>query len=145
MDDARSARLCACVQMIVAIAEIGGFERKLRQPLVGKAHSLQPPEPRRVIGQAIFDHAPLRRHDLDKALQKPGVVMGEVLHFGHGEALAQRLHGDQQPVRRRPYKLRLYRSARRAFRSEEHTSELQSLMRISYAVFCLKKKNTYTD
>src|SRR3546814_12152290 len=27
------------------------------------------------------------------------------------------------------------------FRSEEHTSELQSLMRISYAVFCLKKKN----
>src|SRR3546814_8154453 len=32
-----------------------------------------------------------------------------------------------------------------AWRSEEHTSELQSLMRISYAVFCLKKKkkNTY--
>src|SRR3546814_4229316 len=28
------------------------------------------------------------------------------------------------------------------FRSEEHTSELQSLMRISYAVFCLKKKKT---
>src|SRR3546814_4971448 len=30
------------------------------------------------------------------------------------------------------------------FRSEEHTSELQSLMRISYAVFCLKKKKKYT-
>src|SRR3546814_2870587 len=30
--------------------------------------------------------------------------------------------------------------ALRGFRSEEHTSELQSLMRISYAVFCLKKK-----
>src|SRR3546814_8796947 len=30
----------------------------------------------------------------------------------------------------------------RPFRSEEHTSELQSLMRISYAVFCLKKKKT---
>src|SRR3546814_1523906 len=29
-------------------------------------------------------------------------------------------------------------------RSEEHTSELQSLMRISYAVFCLKKKHLYT-
>src|SRR3546814_6633284 len=29
-----------------------------------------------------------------------------------------------------------------ASRSEEHTSELQSLMRISYAVFCLKQKNT---
>src|SRR3546814_7346497 len=40
--------------------------------------------------------------------------------------------------------------ARHRLRSEEHTSELQSLMRISYAVFCLKKKkqtqnqNTYT-
>src|SRR3546814_1314576 len=30
-------------------------------------------------------------------------------------------------------------------RSEEHTSELQSLMRISYAVFCLKKKIIYED
>src|SRR3546814_7815726 len=30
-------------------------------------------------------------------------------------------------------------------RSEEHTSELQSLMRISYAVFCLKKKITLND
>src|SRR3546814_15443571 len=30
-------------------------------------------------------------------------------------------------------------------RSEEHTSELQSLMRISYAVFCLKKKKTRTN
>src|SRR3546814_7986054 len=33
------------------------------------------------------------------------------------------------------------RRRRRTLRSEEHTSELQSLMRISYAVFCLKKKN----
>src|SRR3546814_3720062 len=32
-----------------------------------------------------------------------------------------------------------------AQRSEEHTSELQSLMRISYAVFCLKKKNNQTN
>src|SRR3546814_1281712 len=31
---------------------------------------------------------------------------------------------------------------RRSVRSEEHTSELQSLMRLSYAVFCLNKKNT---
>src|SRR3546814_2234406 len=41
-------------------------------------------------------------------------------------------------------------AASRADRSEEHTSELQSLMRISYAVFCLKKKKNiittqYTD
>src|SRR3546814_8974971 len=33
-------------------------------------------------------------------------------------------------------------AAARTGRSEEHTSELQSLMRISYAVFCLKKKTT---
>src|SRR3546814_17530612 len=40
---------------------------------------------------------------------------------------------------------RAYTHFRRdALRSEEHTSELQSLMRISYAVFCLKKKNTTT-
>src|SRR3546814_5752169 len=32
--------------------------------------------------------------------------------------------------------------SRASSRSEEHTSELQSLMRISYAVFCLKKKTT---
>src|SRR3546814_5063680 len=36
----------------------------------------------------------------------------------------------------------LYPAFRGLFRSEEHTSELQSLMRISYAVFCLKTKNT---
>src|SRR3546814_4489018 len=36
----------------------------------------------------------------------------------------------------------LGRDGARPHRSEEHTSELQSLMRISYAVFCLKKKKT---
>src|SRR3546814_10283333 len=37
-------------------------------------------------------------------------------------------------------------SRRRTWRSEEHTSELQSLMRISYAVFCLtQKKNTHNN
>src|SRR3546814_7392883 len=39
----------------------------------------------------------------------------------------------------RPKKLRQQR-----IKSEEHTSELQSLMRLSYAVFCLKKKNNTT-
>src|SRR3546814_8966090 len=46
----------------------------------------------------------------------------EVLHAELGERRQQACH-------------------RRHLRSEEHTSELQSLMRISYAVFCLKKKN----
>src|SRR3546814_1906769 len=36
---------------------------------------------------------------------------------------------------------RVFHLAVALIRSEEHTSELQSLMRISYAVFCLKKKN----
>src|SRR3546814_4149085 len=42
---------------------------------------------------------------------------------------------------RRLEHLSLTPAGRAAFRSEEHTSELQSLMRISSAVFCLKKKN----
>src|SRR3546814_1602972 len=41
----------------------------------------------------------------------------------------------------RPAALTRWRSAGWGGRSEEHTSELPSLMRISYAVFCLKKKN----
>src|SRR3546814_9391144 len=39
----------------------------------------------------------------------------------------------------------LERSTVQSVRSEEHTSELQSLMRISYAVFCLKKKKKITN
>src|SRR3546814_4739782 len=44
--------------------------------------------------------------------------------------------------RHRPARLAGRRVCDRGGRSEEHTSELQSLMRISYAVFCLKKKKT---
>src|SRR3546814_8556341 len=46
-------------------------------------------------------------------------------------------HGHRPGQRRRPDQ----RRAAGLLRSEEHTSELQSLMRISYAVFCLKKKH----
>src|SRR3546814_7649203 len=42
--------------------------------------------------------------------------------------------------RRRDAGRRLSRDVRHGMRSEEHTSELRSLMRLSYAVFCLKKK-----
>src|SRR3546814_3150578 len=38
-----------------------------------------------------------------------------------------------------------FKNGERDLRSEEHTSELQSLMRITYAVFCLKKKKTTTE
>src|SRR3546814_3889874 len=47
-----------------------------------------------------------------------------------------------------PFAARILRASEfpdRANRSEEHTSELQSLMRISYAVFCLKKKTKDTN
>src|SRR3546814_8705585 len=40
---------------------------------------------------------------------------------------------------------RMHQRIGRHARSEEHTSELQSLMRISYAVFCLKKKNNNSN
>src|SRR3546814_992648 len=43
---------------------------------------------------------------------------------------------------RRPQRRDLLPRPQPRIRSEEHTSELQSLMRISYAVFCLKKKKT---
>src|SRR3546814_19473654 len=59
-------------------------------------------------------------------------------------------HSPRRPTRLFLLQVLLRRENRRAFRlqpawrSEEHTSELQSLMRISYAVFCLKKKTIIT-
>src|SRR3546814_3933296 len=47
---------------------------------------------------------------------------------------------DQSRARRRRWRPEWPWRSRRSSRSEEHTSELQSLMRTSYAVFCLKKK-----
>src|SRR3546814_6782333 len=41
-------------------------------------------------------------------------------------------------------RIRGFKAGSGTFRSEEHTSELQSLMRLSYAVFCLKKKKKQT-
>src|SRR3546814_8567972 len=89
------------------------------------------------------------------------VFLQRLLHQ-RGEAVEALPHvGDAQRhmhlhVRRHDHHERISRSAtvrrtssgsasigantRRPSRSEEHTSELQSLMRISYAVFCLKKK-----
>src|SRR3546814_1693353 len=56
---------------------------------------------------------------------RPGFV--EKLDLGHAASLVLTMDNPVQNVA--------------TTRSEEHTSELQSLMRISYAVFCLKKKN----
>src|SRR3546814_9544048 len=58
------------------------------------------------------------------------------LRLGPMEKPSDRTRLTDRPGRNRPG------PARNGQRSEEHTSELQSLMRISYAVFCLKKKKT---
>src|SRR3546814_8105014 len=54
--------------------------------------------------------------------------------------LARLLLAGQPPLLYGTEHRRVRHRESRRFRSEEHTSELQSLMRISYAVFCLKKK-----
>src|SRR3546814_1310041 len=75
----------------------------------------------------------------DQARRKLDIGLGSI-HLGRvakAEHAAQVLLGDGRPDRAR-------RCADDSGRSEEHTSELQSLMRISYAVFCLKTKKTKT-
>src|SRR3546814_3900854 len=75
----------------------------------------------------------------------------EIGHADHLQDRPEQLHigaaGDIGDVdqRRRQERPALHRPVETADRSEEHTSELQSLMRISYAVFCLKKKKNLTD
>src|SRR3546814_8877400 len=56
------------------------------------------------------------------------------------DQLAEERHGPGADAREAPACRGLWSRSGRSLRSEEHTSELQSLMRISYAVFCLKKK-----
>src|SRR3546814_2508750 len=65
-------------------------------------------------------------------------------HFDRGGnlvAVARRDQKDRLQATLHASHIPLRRSSTNVWRSEEHTSELQSLMRISYAVFCLKKKN----
>src|SRR3546814_7182118 len=84
---------------------------------------------------------------VDQAVQdlrrQPAANVRRVFHAGRDDGELQPHgdveHGDNVVVhdRGRAEEILL---CRRLTRSEEHTSELQSLMRISYAVFCLKKK-----
>src|SRR3546814_4502594 len=74
---------------------------------------------------------PLRGGRSDPACDAAGFATG-------GARLADRRGRLDGPCRARAVR------AVRSLRSEEHTSELQSLMRISYAVFCLKKKKCTT-
>src|SRR3546814_4813665 len=77
--------------------------------------------------------APLAQARKDGVARRPCAVQPEHHHLAQRRQAVRRNSGAQCP---------LYRVCH--FRSEEHTSELQSLMRISYAVFCLKKKNDTT-
>src|SRR3546814_8378775 len=94
----------------------------------------------------------------DPALLPQAPAVSSARHFGIRHLAAAPAQSQRLPARRdraqkdrgvlrrlRPHR-RSERAPRRGERqkSEEHTSELQSLMRISYAVFCLKKKNNIT-
>src|SRR3546814_1834204 len=84
--------------------------------------------------------AALQRHRLAQIFggARKLAVGGEVPAVGEQDPREGRIHGDGRLV----FETRLVVAAegdQRVGRSEEHTSELQSLMRISYAAFCLKK------
>src|SRR3546814_10070404 len=85
--------------------------------------------------------APVRRRRIGRGVAQPGRALSS---GGRGRrfesSLPDQVFRHFCPERDRGWRflLNLMR------RSEEHTSELQSLMRISYAVFCLKKKKTST-
>src|SRR3546814_3491553 len=84
--------------------------------------------PRSTRTDTLFPYTTLFRSDQTSAHRAGG---------RHDEAC----HPDSVPERGRRPSRDARRTAAQDRRSEEHTSELQSLMRISYAVFCLKKKN----
>src|SRR3546814_4732726 len=98
--------------------------------------------PRSTRTDTLFPYTTLFRSQLGLLFQRAG---GRALERGacrhHPGAARRALQGDAgDRARGRALGLRGELEAERGHRSEEHTSELQSLMRISYAVFCLKKK-----
>src|SRR3546814_8946203 len=97
-------------------------QRRLHRPAAGGAGAGAD----RAAGRLRLLAAPLalagrRRRAVAAAHREHGLLGGDHRDPGAGAVRHRHLHGG---------------------RSEEHTSELQSLMRTSYAVFCLKKKNT---
>src|SRR3546814_4387816 len=76
-----------------------------------------------------------------------GIIPGSLVYASVGNGLgAIFAAGQTDSIKHAIYKPEVLLPIAGLIRSEEHTSELQSLMRISYAVFCLKKKNKkYTN
>src|SRR3546814_2915478 len=101
----------------------------------------------------LFRSYPAREQVIGNGLPVLALVGEEYGNIGICRDVSK--HGKLPPARRTPGRPQVYneRPSRQVFRrqgrpvqacqlrSEEHTSELQSLMRNSYAVFCLKKKN----
>src|SRR3546814_7686933 len=87
------------------------------------------------IGDVLASVEQIADRQADARAACPTVIAHEI-------ALLAKIGEQPQVERRERSEAKLLRRARRPGRSEEHTSELQSLMRISYAVFCLKKKKT---
>src|SRR3546814_4158064 len=83
--------------------------------------------------------------DRSRLTQDLAALLGDVTNVPLGEVrLGPLLQSEMAIIRRHRLRLPPELALLVKTRSEEHTSELQSLMRISYAVFCLKKKNTRT-
>src|SRR3546814_1266603 len=105
----------------------------------GVAGRIMPAE--RAVGrEMLFVEAVL----LERRAARPGarhLAARHVEHVAVGDEAVE--HRPAFGTRHRDHRLQpRIAVAYRADRSEEHTSELQSLMRISYAVFCLQKKTT---
>src|SRR3546814_11123168 len=77
-----------------------------------------------------------RAHDLEAPLRAVGQAAGGIVRLGGEVDLVEPVARQLDSLAFRPAV-----AGQAEERSEEHTSELQSLMRISYAVFCLKKKH----
>src|SRR3546814_8726865 len=78
-------------------------------------------------GLGVFGLSGITRVQIMKPQEKPLLVIQDSV----AQAIVQGIE----------IAAKIFRKINRLDRSEEHTSELKSLMRISYAVFCLKKKN----
>src|SRR3546814_10822355 len=85
------------------------------------------------VGERSADHAGADKRDLLASHKTSPIAITSGTRMVTRSA---RLRSSLRPIRKLGQHL-----PKRRRRSEEHTSELQSLMRISYAVFCLKKKN----
>src|SRR3546814_9580891 len=102
--------------------------------------------PRSTRTDTLFPYTTLFRSAAVTHPERPGLRL--VRPQGRDHALQHGCHGRLACARRVHHiQVQAQQDQRRgrgrvaASRSEEHTSELKSLMRISYAVFCLKKKN----